>query len=1662
MKTVRAFINFLVSLVISSLVVTSLHAHEGHNGEAPAAEFPQEYFDSVFDDVRNIYTEPGSNPHRVPVNDSPNEFIDAFAGLLQHRYADIVVPANGGLNLSAQRNYLGVQPHQFKSMTSLQRSVNGLGWQMHFGKLVLSSFSNASLCEEPITTPKTVFSNVVNEMEASFETATSRTAESLQLRIQTMRNLLSQRVFFSDQDMEDLVDLSTQEVHDLEEVLSSLPTNISIQVASEQFDLSDIVPGNDTSSLQLARFFVALAKAFTVPYTTRDSIAYEFPDGSRHSFFRDDVTADGSLISLSRLKLRCDSGQMVVFFPNGTKHMMTEYENFIGQRQSSEHNKWLYWGEPSWSVSQIVDVHGNEINLTYAENSLGIKYVTGATSTDTNALSLTYTYEEVDTPLIKLASIEAGSKKWDYAYETVTLPVDDPVANPDDVPLDFNVLDTVTRPDGRTINYVYDPLTFELIQVTSAYGLVTTYTYQDIDIMSKFANVANVRKLYSALNTKQLSGSDIETVNWSYQIGPGTVDRGQPIDSDVTTITGPYAIKKYYHYGGDILIEDDLSTIAFGPTVQSLELAVDTKPVSSGDTSKQFFSTLYKASTVQTSSQVHSAGSEPGDYLYYALGAVPLPTQGGVRLRRIFGSFVGENFNIAGLEGGAEAEFNFGTLYDNYDAYGSPQTITEFIAGHPNSGASNRVHQVTYSNDTSAWILGLPTTDTMTDGLSSLSITSRYNTEGRLTSLNRAGVETTFTYFDNGELKTIEDANGHVTTFGEYKNGVAQSVTNAENEATEMVINPTGTIASVKDPLNRTTTYAYDNLDRVTSITPPTNAATTVTYDTANFTQTASRGGLSSVYSYDVRGRLLQSNVGGIVSTSEYDLTNRRTFVSNPGASAGMTMTYDALNRVTSETDQVGASSQFSYSGFDSVTETNKRNVQRRHRFMRYGFERNLSEITEPITNSDARNTKIVHNVTGQVVRITQTGDGVGQQRLFEYNNKYFLSAKTDPEIGRTLYAHDSVGNVTSSEIEATKKQTGYAYDKVDRLMAIDYPTGTDDIAYGYYNNGLLQSVDTGSIQNSYSYDANNNLEQEAMSIGGRFPRNYTLNYTYNNRDQLASIQYPDGLTVGYSPDTLGRPQQVGSFASSVSFTPEGQLSGLTMGNGKTLSYGYDNRLLATSVTTPGAVGLSYTHDPMGNVASITNSANTTHNVSFAGSAYDGIDRLNNVSTASIGAVNHNYDALGNLRQVETDSGAVQEMQSYTSGLNLRHVINNQPSKPNFELDYDGYGNVVNKVEKAKNAEGDIVALSNQQFIYDDASRLQTVEFEDAAGQNMRQRRYYRYDGHKQRVVSEVPGTYDINYSFYSLSGNLMFEESIDTCRQTSNIRLGSLLLNRRTTEMADPDIDGDNDTVNNCLELVAGLNAALDTDAALDSDGDGISNADELNLYGTLIDVADSDGDTINDGDEVATGSDPNMADTDRDGIDDGAEVAAGLDPTASDTDHDGVADGVEQQVASLNALDASDGVLDLDSDTFSNRQESLLGFDPSSSASTPFDNGRKAWSFRGLGKNVSAPAIASDQILHYGTDTGNVYAVYPDGTLKWSFNAGAGVYGSVVLDERSQTVYFSAADGYLYALDNSGTQKWRANTNNTEPASPAIDPQGNVYIASGNTVFSYDDLAI
>jgi outer membrane protein assembly factor BamB len=137
-------------------------------------------------------------------------------------------------------------------------------------------------------------------------------------------------------------------------------------------------------------------------------------------------------------------------------------------------------------------------------------------------------------------------------------------------------------------------------------------------------------------------------------------------------------------------------------------------------------------------------------------------------------------------------------------------------------------------------------------------------------------------------------------------------------------------------------------------------------------------------------------------------------------------------------------------------------------------------------------------------------------------------------------------------------------------------------------------------------------------------------------------------------------------------------------------------------------------------------------------------------------------------------------------------------------------------------------------------------------------------------------------------------------------------------------------------------------------------------------------------------------------------------------------------------------------------------------SPATGSFSNGSN-----GIGSGAS-PTIASDDLIYIGANNSNLYAIRPDGSLAWLYEAErelAGIWAGPVLSADSSMLYFGANKGGIYALNRAdGALRWRFDVYGSIYGSPALDSGGTLYTGSsvghvyaidtgnGEQVFDYD----
>ncbi len=103
-------------------------------------------------------------------------------------------------------------------------------------------------------------------------------------------------------------------------------------------------------------------------------------------------------------------------------------------------------------------------------------------------------------------------------------------------------------------------------------------------------------------------------------------------------------------------------------------------------------------------------------------------------------------------------------------------------------------------------------------------------------------------------------------------------------------------------------------------------------------------------------------------------------------------------------------------------------------------------------------------------------------------------------------------------------------------------------------------------------------------------------------------------------------------------------------------------------------------------------------------------------------------------------------------------------------------------------------------------------------------------------------------------------------------------------------------------------------------------------------------------------------------------------------------------------------------------------------------------------IGPTDSSPALGPDGTIYlFGADQ-SLYALSPNGQMQWTFKAGGAILSASVAIAKDKTIYFGADDGNLYAITPDGKEKWRFTVNLPIRSSPALGPDGTIYVGSGS----------
>ncbi|MEO6907155.1 MAG: hypothetical protein ABI210_04620, partial [Abditibacteriaceae bacterium] len=465
-----------------------------------------------------------------------------------------------------------------------------------------------------------------------------------------------------------------------------------------------------------------------------------------------------------------------------------------------------------------------------------------------------------------------------------------------------------------------------------------------------------------------------------------------------------------------------------------------------------------------------------------------------------------------------------------------------------------------------------------------------YNPLGQVTSIVRDS-KTVASYTDDtvGHVATSTDTNG-VTLSYQYNNlGHLTKTIYPDSTSQETIYVCCNLPGLVKDRSGKITYYDYDALKRLIRVQDSAGNTASYQYDAdGNMLKLLDAKGIQTLWSYDASGRAIRkvyhdqnhnqpyeayAYTGGLLSATQNekgDVTNyqydddSKLLAINYPHMAGVTYSYDGLDRLASMTDGLGTT-QYTYDDLNQLTGVDgpwaNDALSYAHDSLgretgvgvngttvaTYGYD-DLSRLSG--LNSIAGN--FTYNYVGDSGLMNEIDLPNGAKSTFTYDPLERLTQVQSMTSGsaniakfaytldnrdiRTAedktwgtaptrhvnYGYDTVNQLTSALSTETPPvvNQSWTYDPMgNRTQTVSTPGSNPTSTATYTNNSLNQTTGVSTLNNgnttqsTFSYDADGNTTQVASSTDA-------IQYTYDDADRLSSVVYKTDLGVNVSKST--------------------------------------------------------------------------------------------------------------------------------------------------------------------------------------------------------------------------------------------------------------------------------------------------------------------------------------------------------------------------------------------------------------------------------------------------------------------------------------------------------------------------------------------------------------
>jgi YD repeat-containing protein len=346
---------------------------------------------------------------------------------------------------------------------------------------------------------------------------------------------------------------------------------------------------------------------------------------------------------------------------------------------------------------------------------------------------------------------------------------------------------------------------------------------------------------------------------------------------------------------------------------------------------------------------------------------------------------------------------------------------------------------------------------------------------------------------------------------------------------------------------------------------------------------------------------------------------------------------------------------------------------------------------------------------------MTKVTDALNQIYNFTYDPLGRQLSQT--RAGTTMsYEYDAVGNRTK-RTDYSGRVTDYVYDDLNRLTNINYEDTINSAAYEYDDLSRLTFAanDAGTI--SFTYDNRNRIETTTDVFG------HTIEYEYDENGNRSLLKLDGANHTGYIYDAANR------------------LTQLTDEANQNFTFGYDAANRLTTKTLPNNIATTYNYDGMSRLAELKhqsqaatlmdndfsyNAANQISQIAELAQTknftYDTVDRLTNMTSASLPTENYAFDAVGNRTS------------SHLSATYGYQPFNKLTATQNYAYTYDDNGNLLTKPAMP----------GNLKYTWDNENRMTEARFNQFSAV------YYDYDALGRRVGRRT-ATVAMQYSYDGL-----------------------------------------------------------------------------------------------------------------------------------------------------------------------------------------------------------------------------------------------------------------------------------------------------------------------